>query len=453
MLIASQLHASLEDPVLDSINFLNQVIDKFPDAISFAPGAPNPSHLQQIDINRYIDRYIQHLCNDRGLNLNQARCVLYQYGAARGLINDLIAAALRQDKGLNVSPEALVVTVGAQEAILIVLRALFRSTRDQLAVVNPCYVGILGAARLLNIDVIGINETHQGIDLDELDKACCAARQADRPLRALYIAPDYSNPAGTVLALEKRQRLLKLAEHHDLLLLEDNAYGFTAPEGEEIPTLKALDKAGRVIFIGTFAKVCLPGARVGYVIADQLVYDANGSSHRLADDLATLKSMVTVNTSPICQALIGGMLLERGGSLATLERERSILYRSNLALLLDALKRHLPSSTDQPCQISWNLPAGGFFVRVRLPIPVNMALLEFSALNYGVLWTPMSPFYLNNGGKNELRLSCSYLTPEQIEEGVNRLATFLLSIMYRGELTFEINTNKTYDKGGICSEQ
>jgi (S)-3,5-dihydroxyphenylglycine transaminase len=428
VLVTSQLHASLKEPVLGSINFLNEVIGRFPNAISFAPGAPNPDHLRDIDISAYVNRYVQHLCNNRGIRLDEAYRILYQYGPARGLINDLVADMLRHDKGINVPPNAIVITVGAQEAMLIVLRALFRSSCDRLAVVNPCFVGILGAARLLDIDVVGVNETEQGVDLDELDRLCISARLDNRNIRALYVAPDYSNPAGTVLSMEMRQRLLELARHHDFFLFEDNAYGFTATPENEIPSLKALDKTSRVIFLGTFAKVCLPGARVGYVVADQLVDDENGFSHLLADDLAMIKSMTTVNTSPICQALIGGMLLERGGSLAILEREKSLFYQSNLSLLLNALECRLFGNKEQSKGVSWNRPTGGFFVRVCLPIAADMALLEFSASHYGVLWTPMSPFYLNNGGLNELRLSCSYLTPEQIEEGIERFTNFIHSI-------------------------
>jgi (S)-3,5-dihydroxyphenylglycine transaminase len=226
-----------------------------------------------------------------------------------------------------------------------------------------------------------------------------------------------------------RRALLELATRHNFLILEDNTYGFTAPIGEEISTLKALDETSRVILLGTFAKICMPGARVGYVIADQLVHDDNNNTHRLAEFLATIKSMTTVNTSPICQALVGGMLLEQGGSIAALERETSTLYRRNLRLLLDALQRQLPIYNNQSFGVSWNQPRGGFFVRMRLPVPTNKELLELSASKYGVLWTPMSPFYLNSAGNNELRLSCSYLTPEQIEEGVTRLADFIHSIM------------------------
>lgn len=401
MLLTSQLHGSLADPVIDSMNFLNEIIDRFPEAISFAPGAPNPAQLRDIDVNQYVDRYLEYLCHDRGFKIEQARRLLYQYGPARGIINDLIATSLLQDKGIKVPPEALVVTVGAQEAMLIVLRVLFRSSHEQLAVVTPCFVGILGAARLLEIDIIGIDETEQGIALDELDKACHIARESDRPIRALYVAPDYSNPSGTVLDLFTRQRLLELAEQHDFFILEDNAYGFTAPPGEALPTLKTLDETARVIFIGTFAKICLPGARVGYVIADQWIQGPHGSSSRLATAISAVKSMVTVNTSPICQALIAGILLEEGGSIAKLESKKSELYRNNLALLVDRLEHRLSRNKMPLIGVSWNRPVGGFFVRVRLPVPVNVALLEFSALNYGVLWTPMSSFYLNNAGDNE----------------------------------------------------
>lgn len=423
MLLADQLHACLQDPVLASINFLNEVMEKFPNAISFAPGAPHPTHLSNLDINQYIERYLDYLCEVQGMGREAAQRLLYQYGPARGILNTLIASVLIQDKKIDVSPDALVITVGAQEAMLLVLRALFRTNSAQLAVVTPCFVGILGAARLLDLSVFGVPETDMGIDLEALERCCREAHRHQRPIRALYIAPDYANPGGTCLTLEMRHQLLALADHHDFYVIEDNAYGFTAPPGEALPSLKALDKAKRVILIGTFAKTCLPGARVGYVVADQDVQDKLGKSHILADDLAAIKSMVTINTSPICQAIIGGMLLMHEGSLAALEHTRALVYRENLALLLEKLGEKLSSHAG--C-IQWNRPTGGFFVRMRLPVQANMQLLECAAERYGVMWAPMAPFYLDKTGDHELRLSCSYLTPPEIEEGVERFATFLI---------------------------
>jgi (S)-3,5-dihydroxyphenylglycine transaminase len=419
----SRLHGSLRDPVLGAVGFLNEVMGRYPDAISFAPGAPHPGFFADLDTGRYVDRFLDHLTHHRGHSRARARRLLFEYGPSAGIINDLVSDALRRDHGIDVTPAALVITVGAQEAMLLTLRALFGSATDVLAVTNPCFVGITGAARLLDLPVVPVDETEHGIDLDGLRSACRTARSAGRHLRACYVASDFSNPGGSRMSLASRHRLLELAEREDFLVLEDNAYGFTAASGDELPALKALDTRGRVIHIGTFAKICLPGARVGYVLADQHVVDTGAGDRLLADELAALKSMVTVNTSPLSQAVVGGMLLAHGGSLAALSRDKTDLYRRNLSHLLAALDRHLPDA--ERAGIHWNRPAGGFFVRVHVPVPTNLELLEISAAKYGVLWTPMSQFYLGNAGDRQLRLSCSYLDPDTIDEGVRRLAAFL----------------------------
>ncbi|MEU6743422.1 PLP-dependent aminotransferase family protein [Streptosporangium sandarakinum] len=402
---------------------LNEVMSRYPRAISFAPGAPHPKLVEDVDFQRYIETYVTHLTRDKGIGEEQARRMLLEYGPSRGLINDIVAQALRRDHGIDSPESALVITVGAQEAMLLVLRALFATPADTLAVANPCFVGITGAARLLNIDVVGIDETMAGLDLDALQKACAAARGSGRRIRACYVAPDFSNPSGSRMTLDCRRRLLELAEQEDLLLIEDNAYGFTAEPGNEFPPLKALDRGRRVIHVGTFAKVCFPGARVGYVVADQHLAAEGGGEKLLAAGIADIKGLCTVNTSPICQAVIGGLLLEHGGSLIALSRSKLRLYRRNLACLADALDRHLRDET--PPGIRWNRPEGGFFICMDLPVPVNDALLEMCAEKYGVLWVPMSQFYIGGGGGNKLRLSCSYLDPRQIETGVERLARFL----------------------------
>lgn len=417
----SDLHGSLRDPVLGSIGFLNEVMGRYPDAISFAPGAPHPDFLEELDPQRCTDRFLDHLVVDQGLSPERARRLLFEYGPSRGLINHLVCEALRRDQGVDVPAASVVITVGAQEAMLLVLRALFRgSGQDVLAVANPCFVGITGAARLLDVPLVGVDETDAGIDLDGLRERCRQARRAGRRVRACYVAADFSNPGGGRMSPDCRSQLLELAGREDFLVLEDNAYGFTSAGGDDLPPLKALDTEGRVIHIGTFAKTCFPGARVGYVVADQLVGDGN---RLLADELAALKTMTTVNTSPLSQAVIGGMLLEHGGSLAEPTRRKADLYQRNLGRLVAALDRFLGDRA--PAGVRWNRPAGGFFLRIHLPVPADTNLLETSAAKYGVLWTPMAQFYLDGAGDRQLRLSCSYLDPEQIDEGVRRLATFL----------------------------
>ncbi|GLZ27825.1 hypothetical protein Lesp02_00150 [Lentzea sp. NBRC 105346] len=379
---------NLDDPVLQSLNFLNEVVDRYPKSISFAPGAPHERFFAGISVARYIDRYCDHL-RGKGFTDSEVRRRLYQYGPSRGLINDLIANALRCDEGIEVGPESIVVTVGCQEALFVTLRAL---GCDAVGIVDPSYVGVAGAARVLGIDIVPVR------DLTRLDG-----------FPVLYVAPDFANPTGNRMSLAARQRLLADARRRGVILLEDNAYGFTA--ADHLPPLKALDTSGQVIHFGTFAKTCFPGARVGFVVADQ---------PGLADAIATVKSMVTVNTSALSQAVIGGMLLEHGGSINAMARGKAVLYRRNLRMLLDAMDRHL---TGLP--ITWNRPAGGFFVVATLPVPVTDELLEHCADSFGVIWTPMRHFHLGGGGTHALRLACSYLDPEDIEEGVIRLARFV----------------------------
>lgn len=421
-LYASDLHGSLQDPVLGAIGFLNEVMDRHPDAISFAPGAPHPDFVQGLDLRALTDRFLTHLRTDRGLDPSRAERTLYEYGPAQGLINDLVADALRADQGIRAAPDDVVITVGAQEAMLLTLRALYRNTDDMLAVADPCFPGIVGAARLLDIPVTDVREGTAGLDVDHLAARCRQARAEGRRVRACYAAPDFSNPGGARMPLEARHALLDLADREDLLLLEDNAYAFTAAEDDALPVLKALDTRRRVVHLGTFAKVGFPGARVGYAVADQRV--GHGSGERpLARELADLKTMVTVNTSPLSQAVVGGLLLEHGRSLRALARRKAERYRANLARLTDALERHL--SDGMPPGVSWHRPAGGFFARVDLPVPADHALLEVSAARYGVLWTPMRQFSLTDRGDRQIRLSCSYLEPDRIETGVRRLAAFL----------------------------
>lgn len=417
------LHDSLDDPTLGSIQFLNEAMARYPGAISFGPGAPHPRLYENVEPQRYVDRFVDHLVEAGGLTRQAARRLLFEYGPSQGLITGLVRDGLWQDCGMDVPADSLIITVGAQEAMLLVLRALFHSREHILAVAHPSFVGILGAAHLLDVPILGIDESDTGPDLEQLETVCRKAAHEGRQVRAFYVSADFSNPGGAQMTLEQRRRLLDLAESEDFLVLEDTAYGFTAVGDALLPSLKALDTERRVIQIGTFAKLCFPGARVGYAVADQPLQRRSGRSGLLAHGLAELKGMVTVNTSPLCQAVIGGMLLEHRGSLRELARARAELYRSNLVTLLDALDRNLTGMQDRG--IRWNRPAGGFFVRVELPIPADTRLLEISATRYGVLWTPMAQFHVGDGGDHQLRLSCSYLDAEAIEDGVRRLHALL----------------------------
>jgi (S)-3,5-dihydroxyphenylglycine transaminase len=417
------LHASLSDPLLDTMNFLNEVTFRYPEAISFAPGRPYDGFFDIEQIFTYLRGYVDHLAGS-GNSAGQIRDALFQYGPTAGRIQELIARSLRADENIDVSPESIVVTVGCQEAMFLALRALVAGPTDVLFVSSPCYVGITGAARLLDIIPTAVEEREDGFRCADLEAAIRAERMRGRNPRAFYVVPDHSNPAGTTMPVETRHELLDLALSHDILILEDSPYRMVSP-GPHLPTLKSLDRWRRVVHLGSFSKTAFPGARVGFAVADQLVTDAAGVTGLLADELAKIKSMVTVNTSPVSQAVVAGMLLACQGRMSELNTETSGYYASAMRSTLRQLERRFPADRRAGLGVRWNTPDGGFFLSMRVPFRADNAALGRSAEEFGVIWTPMSYFYPDGGGECSIRLSVSYLSEDEITEGIARLARFV----------------------------
>lgn len=419
------LHGSLSDPLLDAMTFLNEVTSRFPDAISFAPGRPYEGLFEPESVHDHLTAYTEYLSGVRGYTAGQVRTALFQYGRTNGEIHELIARTIANDENLRVPPESVVVTVGAQEGMVLALRALFAGPDDVLLANSPCYIGITGAARLLDINVAGVPETADGLDPDRVAETARRLRATGRRPRALYVVPDFANPSGMSMSVPNRQRLLEVAAANDLVIIEDNPYGFFTRDDVFRPTLKSLDQDHRVIYLGSFAKTCFPGARLGYAIADQEVVDAVGNRSLLAEQFAKIKSMLTVNTPSLSQAVIGGILVRNNCRLRDANQDTIKFYRSNLDQMLDELARHFPAEARAELGIDWNTPGGGFFVVVTVPFKADAAALARSAEEYGVLWTPMSDFYLDGGGHRQLRLSCSYVEPDKLVEGIERLAKFI----------------------------
>jgi (S)-3,5-dihydroxyphenylglycine transaminase len=425
VLCREELHGSLSDPVLDTMNFLNEVTTRYPQAISFAPGRPYDGFFGIEQIFTHLRRYLDHL-EAQGAPPEQVRSALFQYGPTGGQIRELIADSLRKDENTDVAHEAIVVTVGCQEAMFLAVRALISGPEDVLLVSSPCYVGITGAARLLDVTPTAVAERESGFDCADLEAAILAERACGRRPRAFYVIPDHSNPSGTTMPLRTRLDLLDLAQRHDLLLLEDSPYRMVSP-GQQLPTLKSLDRHRRVVQLGSFSKTLFPGARVGYVVADQPVVDAEGRTVLLADELTKIKSMITVNTSAVSQAVVAGMLLAADGRTSELNTRTAAYYGDAMRVTLEELAKQFPPAEREALGVRWNEPTGGFFLSLTVPFRADNTALIRSAEEFGVIWTPMSYFYPDGGGDHAVRLSVSYLTHQQIADGAQRLADFIKS--------------------------
>ena len=421
-LVRETLHTSVTDPVAASMNFLNEVASRFPAAISLAAGRPFDEFYEVEDVQRYLTAYVAHL---RGAGMAPAvvRQAILQYGRTNGQLGAMIARMLEVDEDIRVPAESIMVTAGCQEAMIIALRGLCAGPDDVVLVGEPSYVGFTGAARVLGVAVVPVPETVHGLRPETVARVAREVRASGRRPRALYVVSNFANPSGISLSPQVRRGLIQVAADEDMLILEDDPYGLFGLDDVRSPALKALDADQRVIYLGSFAKSVFPGARVGFLVADQVVVSASGRRSLLADELSTVKSMVTVNTSPIAQAVIGGVLVSSGYSLRAANQEKIAFYRRNLRALLAALERHFSDPA-----FSWNSPSGGFFAVLDVPVRADEKLLELSARDYGVLWTPMSFFYLDGGGAHAIRLSCSALRPEQIDEGVRRLAALIADV-------------------------
>ncbi|QXJ21468.1 aminotransferase class I/II-fold pyridoxal phosphate-dependent enzyme [Actinomadura graeca] len=417
------LHPSVADPVMDTMNFLNEVTLRYPDAVSFAPGRPYDGFFDTGMVFAYVRRYLDHLA-ESGNTPEQVRDALFQYGPSAGRIRDLIATSLRLDEGIDVPPEAIVVTVGCQEAMFLAVRALMSGPDDVLLVSSPCYPGVTGAARLLDVGLTAVPEGRDGLSCADLEAAVLAERARGRRPRAVYVIPDHSNPSGVTMPLRARHELLELAGLLDILILEDSPYRLVSP-GAQVPTLKSLDRERRVVHLGSYAKTIFPGARVGYAVADQPVVAPDGRTGLLAAELARIKSMVTVNTSPLSQAAVGGALLGAGGRVSELNTETAAYYEDTMRHTLRCLEEEFPAERRARLGMGWNEPGGGFFLTLRVPFRADNAALARSAQDFGVIWTPMAYFYPEGGGHHTVRLSTSYLTHADSREGVARLAGFI----------------------------
>jgi (S)-3,5-dihydroxyphenylglycine transaminase len=412
------LKPCFDEPILSVMNFLNEVVLDHPTAISFAPGRPLERLFNVRDHVSDIAEAVEAEAAASTLSAVDAWGRLGQYDRTNGRINELVAQHLAIDEGIHASPESIIVTVGAQEAMAILLAGLFELSRDVLLVSDPTYIGITGLALVLGIPVVPVASGPNGLEPRMLRDAIATVSSAGQRVRAVYDIPDFNNPLGTSLPLPARTEILTICHDNEVLYLEDSAYGMFAYDTRP-PSLKALDRHGDVIYIGSFSKTLFPGLRLGYLVADQRV---RGSGQVLAQALSKVKSLISVNTSGLCQAVAAATLLRHGGSLEPVVAPKRAQVRRQRDAMLDALAREFAG---MPGAVHWTHPSGGYFLTVTFPFPFGPEELVACVADYGVIPCPMRFFTLGNGRHDQVRLSFSYVGETEIAEGVRRLAQFV----------------------------
>ncbi|MBD2813641.1 PLP-dependent aminotransferase family protein [Xenorhabdus sp. Flor] len=421
LVIAASDLAFQEHADLNAMCFLNEVIERYPGAISFASGRPSEISFRPEKWPQYIERFSYYLAKMRNKSPQEIRNLLGQYGDTRGIINLLLAEQLYIDEGIALEPDEILITNGAQEGMVICLDTLFSPAQDVLLVTDPAYMGITGAARIKGIDVVYVECDSEGPVIAALAHNSDCIDAAGKRARALYTIPDFSNPCGRTMSLVRRKELLAFCYDRGLFILEDSPYRLFNYTHNQPPTLLALDQHAVVIHIGSFAKTLCPGVRVGYLICSTPVKRGERTTP-LIDDMTRVKSFISVNTGQIAQAIAGGFLLENHCSLKPIARNISEHYQAKRDRLLHCLTHFF---SERAPTISWNVPEGGFFLNLSLPFNLTIQNIEHCAAEFGVIVVPTALFSNSDRYNNVLRLSFSYVDLELIEEGVRRLSCFI----------------------------
>ena len=412
------MQASSQSAVM---NFLNEVAERYPAAISLAAGRPTELFFERLDpaaLLGSLQRYERHLASARGTR--NAMAALLQYGRTAGMIETLVATQLANDEGVHASADRIVVTAGCQEAIALCMAALCPDPADVALVCNPTYIGATGAAEANRVAVWSLCAADGDI-ASAVARADEQLRQQGRRARVLYLIPDFDNPTGHVIDRAQRLAILDECSRCRIVVLEDNPYGMFRFDGDPITPMAALDEAGSVIYLSTYSKTLCPGLRIGSLVLPQTLFGEREARAKLFEELTQRKSFLTVNTSQISQAMVAGFLLEQDCSLRRWVQPALGLYRQNRDAMLLALDRAFPSHERFA---RWNRPDGGFFLSLDLPFRFDAQAVSQCALEYGVIAMPMAFFAMDASQDHRVRLAFSYAGAERIGEGISALGRY-----------------------------
>lgn len=354
--------------------------------ISFAGGLPAP-HLFPIERLREAADTV----------LTERGAEALQYGTTEGYLplREWVAAQLTAGGAQGVVAQNVQILSGSQQA-LDLLGKIFLDPGDTLLVAAPTYMGALRAFDAYEPTYLSVPTDDEGMLPDALE----AALQTKPKL--IYVIPNFDNPTGITMSLERRKFLVERAAHYGVPILEDNPYGELRFEGETLPNLHTLAPEG-VIYCGTFSKIMVPGFRLAWVVTSPEVITLLTRTKQAADlHTATFTQMIAHEVT-------------RDGFMDTqIDRVRAY-YKGQRDLMLTALKRYMPA------EVHWTRPSGGMFLWCTLPEGQNATEIAYEAVKQDVAYVPGETFYGDGNVLNTLRLSYSVATPEQVDTGISRL--------------------------------
>ena len=372
-----------------------------PDIISFAGGLPAPDVFP-------VEQF-REACNHVLDNFGPQAL---QYSTTEGYrpLREMIARHTAR-YNIEITADNILITSGSQQALDFIGR-LFLNRGDYIVVESPTYVGALQAWNAYGAQYIPVRADEDGMIVDELEAALRIGP------KFIYILPNFQNPSGSTLSLERRQKLVELADRYGVPIVEDDPYGQLRYEGDHIPSIVSLDSeyrglnggghySGNVIYISTFSKLLAPGLRLAWVIAPPEVIRK----------LVMTKQAADLHTSSFNQYV--AYEVANGGFLNEHVKLIRAVYKERRDVMFEMMEEMFPQG------VTWSKPKGGMFLWGILPEGMDATELLQRAVERKVAFVPGQAFHPRGGGANTMRINFSYSSPETIREGVGRLAATL----------------------------
>lgn len=371
-------------------SFIREIlkITQQPEIISFAGGLPSPLTFPVDTMKAAFDKV-----------LSENGKVALQYGPTDGYLplRQWIADSLSTN-GAKIVPEQVLMTSGSQQALDLLGKVLI-DEGSRVLVETPSYLGALQAFSVYRPEFKSVETDEHGLVPSSLDKVAAGAR-------LLYALPNFQNPTGRSLSVERRVELVETCARLGLPLIEDDPYGALSYKGAPAPKMVAMNPDG-VIYMGSFSKVLTPGIRLGYVVAPL----------PLVRRLELAKQAADLHTSQLTQMVVYDVI--KDGFLDQHIPKIRTLYGDQCQVMLDAMAQHFPSA------VQWTKPEGGMFIWVTLPKHIDAMKLLDEAIAQKVAFVPGSPFYANEPETNTLRLSFVTVPPERIRAGIEILGKLI----------------------------
>jgi len=363
------------------------------DIISFAGGLPAPE-LFPIKEMEVVTNFVLETMGEEAL----------QYSPTEGYnpLRDHIADRMKPS-GINAARDEILITSGSQQG-LDFSGKIFLNPGDVVLCESPSYLGAINAFRAYEGSFREIKTDEQGMVMEDLEKAL----KETKNVKMIYVIPDFQNPSGRTWSLERRKKLVELANKYNKPIVEDNPYGDLIFEGERLPSVKSMDTKGLVIFLGTFSKTFCPGLRIGWICASQ----------EIMNKFIMVKQSADLQCNSMSQREIS-VFMDKYDLDKHVEKIKTV-YRKRRDLMMDSMKKYFPEG------VTWTHPTGGLFTWVVVPEHIDTkVLMEKSLETIKVAFVPGASFFPNGGVHNTMRVNFSTMPDDLIVEGIKRLGTLL----------------------------